>query len=288
MNKLFFALVITFFASPLRADTPPPYTLDDTEVHTLHAKDLKRDYQVLVSLPPSYKTSTRRYPVVFVTDAPYAFPVVRSMAKRMGDHGRGLEEFILVGLAYANGDTSEYSRRRDYTPVPSTDTGLESDMPGRKVLFGEAEGYRQFVAADVFALVASHYRADMTRKIFAGHSYGSLFGLHALFTDPAMFDQYILGSPSLWYAKRVMFEREKAYAASHKDLKTAIYFGVGSLEGRGKETMITDMKQFEALLKSRKYPGLRVQSRVFDDETHLTVAPAILTHGLQWVLPQAK
>ena len=63
-------------------------------MHSLHAKELKRDYQIMVSLPPSYNTSTKRYPVVFVTDGHYAFPLTRSVAKRVGANGRGLEEFI--------------------------------------------------------------------------------------------------------------------------------------------------------------------------------------------------
>lgn len=288
MNKLFTGLFLLFAATSAWSQSAPPYVLEDTEVHTLHAQELKRDYDVLVSLPPSYKNSTRRYPVLFVTDAPYAFPLIRAIGKRVGDHGDGLEEFILVGLAYAKGDTPEYSRRRDYTPGASADTRLTSDMPGRAVLHGQAEGYRRFIAADVFPLIAKRYRADMTRKIFAGHSYGSLLGLHILFTEPSMFDQYILGSPSLWFGKRMLFEREQAYAATHKDLKARIYFGVGGLETVGpgnRNDMVADMRLFEKLLASRHYPGLRMESRVFAGEDHLSVAPAIITRGLKWVLP---
>lgn len=104
--------------------------------------------------------------------------MTRALAARVGTHGRGLEEFILVGLSYAKGDTPEFSRRRDYTPGSSLETKYKSDMPGREPLFGEAEGYRRFIANSVFPLIAQSYRADMNRKIFSGHSYGSLLGLH--------------------------------------------------------------------------------------------------------------
>ena len=126
----------------------------------------------------------------------------------------------------------------------------------------------------------------MNRKIFAGHSFGSLLGLHVLLTEPSMFSDYILGSPSLWYGKRLMYEREKQYAATHKDLKANVFFAVGGLErGKGKEDMVGDMKQFEALLRSRQYPGLHIQSKVLADEDHLSVAPMIMTRGLKWALP---
>ena len=61
--------------------------------------------------------------------------------------------------------------RRDYTPGVHGDRGATSDMPGRPVVYGEAEGYRRFVADEVFPFIASHYRADMAHKVFAGHSY---------------------------------------------------------------------------------------------------------------------
>ena len=288
MKKLLIALFAFTVSNSALSQAAPPYVLDDTAVHSLHAKVLKRDYQIMVSLPPSYKSSTKRYPIVFVTDANYAFPVTRSIARRVGASGRGIEDFILVGLGYATGDTAEYSRRRDYTPVTPADTDYVSDMPGRKAQFGEAEAYRQFIAAEVFPLIAQQYRADMGRKVFVGHSYGSLLGLHVLFSEPSMFEQYILGSPSLWYGKRMMYAREKAFAATHKDLKARIYFGVGALETGSPDEMVGDLKQLEAALTSRKYPGLQMESRVFADEDHLTLAPGLITRGLKWTLPGKK
>ncbi len=272
------------------APAPMPYAMEDTAVHHVVSKDLKRTYEIAVSLPSGYKTSGRRYPVLFVTDANYAFPVVRSLYKRVGDEGRGLEDFIVVGLGYSSGDSPTFARRRDYTPAAPTESDLKPDASGRTPQFGQAEAYRRFIASDVFPLIAQRYRADMARKIFVGHSYGSLLGLHILFTDSAMFDQYIMGSPSLWYANNHMFEREKAYAETHKDLKARIFFGVGgnevpSPENKDRTDMVGDLKRFENILKARHYPSLRVQSRVFDDEDHLTVAPYILTHGLKWTLP---
>jgi predicted alpha/beta superfamily hydrolase len=270
----------------------PPYVLENTEVHDVPAPALKRDYQVFVSLPASYNTSTKRYPVVFVVDANYAFPVVRALAARVGARGKHVEEFILVGLSYGKGDTAEYSRRRDYTPAAWTGKPVTSDIPGRTPQFGESEGYRRYIASEVFPLIASRYRADMNRKIFAGHSYGSLLGLQILFTDPSMFSHYIMGSPSLWYGKYVMLGREKAYAATHKDLKANIYFAVGGLErpapGVDDDDMVADLRQFAATLQARRYPGLKISTTVFDDEDHLSVAPALLTRGLKWALPPVR
>ena len=277
-------------------ESPTPYVLQDTEVRALHAAHLGRDYELFVSLPPSYGAGNRSYPVVFVTDAPYAFPLTRSIEARITGHSQELPEFILVGLGYARGDTPEYSRRRDYTPSPHGVRGAVSDMPGRPVAFGEAEGFRRFVADEVFPFVASHYRADMHRKVFAGHSYGSLFGAWVLTTAPGMFDGYVLGSPSLWFDDYLLMARERAFAGAHKDLPARVYLGAGEFEGRAPKgrphdprfstegDMVADMQAFGRALASRRYPGLRLHTDVIAGEDHLTVAPALMTRGLIWTL----
>jgi predicted alpha/beta superfamily hydrolase len=285
------------YAAPAQADAGAhPYVLKDTEAWTLHARQLDRDYELTISLPPSYASDPRRYPVVFVTDAPYAFPVTRAIEARIAGHSKALREFILVGLGYAVGDTGEYSRRRDYTPTAHGDRGATSDMPGRPVVYGQAEAYRRFVAEEVFPFIASHYRADMAHKVFAGHSYGSLFGAYVLTTTPEMFEGYVLGSPSLWFDDYRVLAHERAYAAAHRDVRARVYLGAGEFEalspkGRPRDPryntdqdMVADTQAFARTLASRRYPGLKIRSDVIAGEDHLTVAPALITRGLIWTL----
>lgn len=276
-----------------------PYVLEGTEVRTVRARELQRDYQIYVSLPASYAKSGRSYPLVFVTDAPYAFPLTRAIASRAGRKGREIGEFILVALSYANGDTPEFSRRRDYTPGPPGDADgastITSDMPGREPKFGEAAAFARYIANDVFPFVAKHYRVDMHRKTFIGHSFGALLGLEMLFGERVMFENYVLGSPSLWFGRRMMFEREKAIAASRKDLRANVMLVVGEYETikpgaryNRREDMVRDVRAFKAALKSRNYPGLKVVADVVPEEDHLTVGPAVITRGLRWALPGSE
>ena len=277
---------------------PKPYTLDDTEVREIRARALHRDYQLFISLPRGYAESTRRYPVLFVTDANYAFPLIRSIAKRIRNGGEDMEDFILVGLSYAKGETPEYSRRRDYTPTANGDKEAVSDMLSAPPVYGEAEVYRKFIAEEVFPLVQKKYRADMKRAIYAGHSYGGLFGLHVLFTAPSMFEKYIIGSPSLWFDRRVAFATERSYAKAHSDLPAKVFMAVASYETlnfssddpRYNKTvdMVRDLQAMEHVLASRGYKSLDVTSIVIPDEDHLTVFPAVITRGLKWALPPRR
>lgn len=280
------------------AEGPPaPYILDGTEVRSIRSAALGRDYRIFVSLPESYaRQPRRRFPVVFLTDADYAFPLVRSIVQRVGNRARGLEEFILVGLSYADGDTPLYSRRRDYTPTPHGEK--TPDPAGRKPVFGEAEAYRRFLADELMPFVASTYRTDTNRSVYAGHSYGGLFGLHVLLTEPTMFSHYILGSPSIWFDNRVMLGREEAYAAANKEMKANVYMAIGSYEtlnpGSGDQRferrvdMIADMKTLELALRGRAYPGLTLVTGIIDGDDHLTVFPAVVTRGLLKALPAQR
>ena len=297
MQRLFALVLLYLLCDCATAADPAPYALDATEVRDIHARALDRDYQLFIALPDSYRASVRRYPVLFVTDAAYAFPVARGIAQRLARHA-GLEEAIVVGLSYAKGDSATYSRRRDYTPsVPATG-GYTSDMAGRAPAFGEADGYGRFIADEVFPLIAARYRADMQRKIFVGHSYGSLLGVQLLLTRPDTFEHYILGSPSLWFDRSVLFGREQAYARGHHDMRASVYFGIGGREtvapgrkrSRSEEDadMVADLREFDAALRSHRYPGLKTRLEVFAGEDHASVFPFLLTHGLRAYLKKER
>ena len=283
-----FAVTAFSMAAPAVQTDGQPYQLPNTSVTTIRAKSLNRDYQVFVSLPAAYSKTGPALPVVFVTDADYAFPLVRAITARVGSDKKSIAPFILVGLSYAVGDTPEYSRRRDYTPTQRSTDGLSSDMPGLPVLFGEAEAYRRFLASDVMPLIAARYRADMARTTFVGHSYGGLLGAHIVLTSPKMFSKFVISSPSLWYDNGVMFDRQKKQVASNSDIAADIFFSVGALESIGDADMVADTRKFEQVFKARRYPHLTTQMHVWSGRDHLDVFPDMITAALKWAVPGTR
>lgn len=265
------------------------YEVVDTQVWDVPDPKSGRDYQVFVALPASYeKEPSRRYPVLYVTDADYAFAMVKQIARRLNGHGPAIEDFILVGLSYSVGDHGMPSRRRDYTPTPN---GPGSDVA--KGVHGEGKQYLEYLKHSAMPFIAGKYRTDEARRLFLGHSYGGLLGAQALLTDPDMFAGYVLGSPSFWYDNKVMWSFEKRYAKSHKDLPAKVYLYVGEYEDMKpgdaryatRYNMVTDARYFEKTLKSRQYPSLQLKLDVLNDEDHLSVAPRGFTHGLKYLLP---
>lgn len=261
-----------------------PYVLKGTQVWTVPDPVSGRDYEVFVSLPAGYEAEPRRrYPVLYVTDADYAFPVIRSIARRVNLDGPVLEDFILVGLSYARGEGGADSRRRDYTPTPN----------GPNVgVHGQGAAYQAYLKTQAIPFVEARFRADPQRRVLLGHSYGALLGAQVLLTEPGLFDAYILGSPSFWYDRRHIMRMEADYARAHRDLAADVFMYIGAFETVGPgprqnrtREMVGEMKDFERVLKTRAYPGLRIRSVVLDGEDHLTVAPAGFTRGLMAVLP---
>lgn len=266
-----------------------PYQIDETQVWSVPDPVSGRKYEVYVALPKSYADSPERsYPVLYVTDAPYAFPLIRAISRRVGDEEQGLEDFLIIGLSYAEGDGPKYSRNRDYTPTPTTSAQAAKSGP-----YGEAEAYRVYIRDQVIPFIEGKFRTDPARRMYMGHSYGALLGAHTLFTEPAMFSHYILGSPSLWYANQHMMKVEEAYAAKAKDLPANVFMYMGSYEAarpgdpryNQDSDMVADMLTFERRLKSRNYPSFSVASVVLDEENHMSVFPPGLTRGLQRFLP---
>ncbi|WP_447935417.1 alpha/beta hydrolase [Stenotrophomonas lactitubi] len=269
------------------ATAVPGVVLPDTESLRVH-DPIGRDYALWVALPAGYAAHPqKRYPVLYVTDALYSFPLVRSVRNLVGQQGVNIEDFILVGLPPQEGLTSKQSRSRDYTPSDPvrTPAGYYSD----DVTYGGAAHYRDFVAAQVLPMVDARYRTDPARRVFAGHSYGALFGAYVLTTQPDMFSTYILSSPSLWFDQRLLPRMQDAAVIPAQP--TRVLLSVGSYEtvkegprySTGND-MLRQTADFAGQLQ-RSGRKLQVENIVMDGEDHLTVYPRVITRALLQVLP---
>lgn len=264
-----------------------PYVLKGTQVWSVPDPVSGRDYEVFVSLPASYEAEPqRRYPTLYVTDADYAFPIIRQITRRINLDGPVTREFILVGLSYAKNEGGAASRSRDYTPVPCRP---ESRC---ELIHGGGGAYQAYLKDAVLPFIEERFRADPKARVLMGHSYGGLLGGQILFTEPEMFQAYVLGSPSFWFGQRHIMRMEADYARANTDLPAEVFMYIGAFETPGptprhatRYDMVGDMVAMEQVLKSRAYPNLKVGSTVLAEEDHLTVAPVGFTRALLSVLP---
>lgn len=293
ISTLFSCGVLADARSPSLAPATGPYALPGTFVHPLPDPVSGRRYEAWIDVPTSIDIATTApRPAVFVTDAPYAFPLVRSIRNRVGQAGRNLADFVLVGLAPAADESSADMRNRAYTP---TNPRARPAQPGESYQgrsYGEGADYLRYLADIAVPAVSAHYNLDPARRVILGHSYGALLATQVLFERSALFSHYILGSPSLWFDQRVMFAREESYAKTHNDLKARVFQYVGEFEAIGPRPrfnemndLVRDARWMDRKLRGRHYPSLRIETHVLTGEDHLTVAPRGATSALLWALP---
>lgn len=285
---LFFVILPFITLKSFAYEQPSGFELPNTQVHQLTSQSSGRHYEVWIELPSSYGKTNKKLPVLFVSDADYAFPLIRSVRNRLGAGGRNIEDFVIVGLSYAKEDTPANSRNLDYTP---TDVLKKANTFTGKA-YGGASLYAEYLREQVIPFVLERYMVDSNRKFFVGHSYGALLGSQILLTKPDTFDGYILSSPSLWFDNKYMFQLEQQYAEEHQDLKAEVLLYAGEFEQKKvgprywkKTDIVADMLLFEKNLKKRNYQSLKIKSQIMADEDHLSVFPTMISHALLTLLP---
>jgi predicted alpha/beta superfamily hydrolase len=259
-----------------------PVSLSGTRQHDLVSAVNDQPYRLYVALPDGYDPEGgTRYPVLYLLDGHFAFPVAVSALGGMAIQ-RELEDVIVVGIGGGEHafDSWFVSRWRDYTP--SLDAATDSSgaasfgIPREAIHSGGAPAFLHVLREEILPFVESTYRTSEDRGI-AGHSFGGLFAAWVLLEAPDLFRRYGINSPSLWWGGGEMFEREADFAARHGALAAHVFLSVGSQEGR----MVSSMERFAGALRSRDHEGLAVDVVVFEGETHGSVGPATVARTLR-------
>lgn len=192
---------------------------------------------VVVYLPPSYASGTRRFRVIYMQDGQNLFDPATSYAgdwdlvRTLDGLARSLE-VIVVGVTHA-GET----RLDEYSPV--------SDAMGRG---GQGEPYLAFLTETLKPMIDARFRtrpAPVDTGI-AGSSMGGLISMYAFFREPRAFGFAGILSPSLWFADSAAlnFVRTAAFVPGR------IYLDVGLLEG---QRAVSDARRLRDLLIEKGY-----------------------------------
>jgi len=276
---LFFILLVA--PSTTMAESSQPFSIPGTSIYTLKSEKLERSYDIYVKIPTDYdnpKNTNVTYPVIYLNDGPYTFQVASGSLHLPMGNSHKFERAILVGISFAKGEGGMASRVRDLTP--------HVDKTWKKYKTGGAQAYLNFIANEVTPFIENKFRADPTKRTLSGQSLGGSFGAWVLLTRPELFSNYILTSPSLWYKNRFIFNLEKTYAASHKDLKATVYFAVGEKEtvtNGIRHPMVSQLEKFVTALKLRNYPNLKLKVDIIPGALHETTFPQGFIRGSHWI-----
>ena len=263
------SLIVVY--SKLCAQTPgihPKVEIPNTELRKLTSAAVNQEYQLFVHLPGSYsQNKDKSYPVVYLLDGQYDFPFLTGVYG--GQYYDGfLPELIIVGITWGGKDPDAgYLRARDFSPTHND--GLAQSGGGPKFL--------EFIKKELSPFVASTYRVTDDRTL-VGSSFGGLFTLYALFTDPSLFHRYVLTSPSLGWDNGILSTYEKKYTETGSATPVKLFMGIGELEGGNDE-----FKAFADRLKARRVKNLEFETLVLKNIGHAGTKPEGFARGLQYV-----
>jgi predicted alpha/beta superfamily hydrolase len=190
-------------------------------------------------------------PVLYLTDAERQFAHTVTTVEFLSRNGRA-PAMAVVGIFNTD-------RARDLTPYK--DGTEESDT--RLPTSGGADRFLQFVETELVPWVEARYRTEPFR-LFAGHSFGGLFAVHALASRPGLFNAIIAVSPTLAWRQGEPSRRIEQMLASHRTLKASLYVTLGD-EGAA---MQSGFDRLKAVLEQHAGRGLRWNLVSMKDEDH--------------------
>lgn len=195
--------------------------------------------------------------------------------------------------------------------LPDIRTGFHSGLLDEEA---GALPFLRFIQKELKPLIENHYPVDPNNSTLQGISLGGLFGAWVLLNEPGTFNNYILGSPAIWWRNEEVWQWEGAYAENHNDLPAKVFIGAGALEieenlradalaiaeknpmlceqikhmiawndAQGWPEVAKLAPQLASQMQLRRYPSLRIHSHIFPDENHMSVMPAISSRGLRYV-----
>ncbi|PSR55004.1 alpha/beta hydrolase [Adhaeribacter arboris] len=251
-------------AVPLKA---PLVTITGTQQLKLTSKIVSgQEYTLQVNLPSHYSDTTKRFPVVYLLDSQWDFPLVSGIYG--GQYYDGfMPEVILVGITWG-GENPNYGqlRGRDFTP-----TNL-----GQGTQYGNAANFLLFIKNELTPFIEANYRVTKNNRTLIGSSLGGLFTLYALFNATDFFQNYILTSPATPWDNDAIYKIENEYWNKNKSLPVRLYMAVGEMED------VAVFNKWLNTVKGRNYFGLNLQTKLLENIGHSGTKPIGYTQGLQW------
>ena len=275
MKYLFTAIIlITSFLSSNAQWSKIPMHTDEIK---LTSKLNHRIYKISVALPSSYNPENK-YPVYYILDGYYAFPIAKESMKTL-KMGNLIKDFILVSIA--GDETNDYdwllNRWTDYTfthKIKKDSTYSKMwNFSSPALVSGGGDVFYNIITKEIIPLIDSKYSTNNERGL-SGHSLSGLYVANVLLKSDGIFTKFGINSPSLQFWDNDIMQAESKYASLNSSLKADVFFSIAELEDG-----LDNLLKFESLLK--KYNGFNSKFVVFKDETHNSVGPAMIDRTMR-------
>jgi predicted alpha/beta superfamily hydrolase len=261
----------------------PAVTIPGSEVRKITSKIVAgQEYELHIMLPGGYKAADKKYPVVYLMDSQWDFPLVTSLYSYHYYDGF-IPELIIVGVTWSGEHTNYDSLRiRDYSPTKIDGLMFLSSFVGMPQS-GGADQFLAFMKQELFPFIESNYKADGKNRTLMGSSAGGLFTLYTLFTQPDLFTGYAAASPYISWDNDVLYKYEQEFAKKRLSHPVRVYMTLGDLE----PTRPSFEKFFDTMV-AHKYLSVQLQSKILENTGHGATKNETYARGLQYVFERPK
>lgn len=267
-----------FAQSPQGGMIAPPTSVADiinqveipnTRTLGIHSAIVGQEYTLHIDLPANYGQSTEAYPVLYLLDGQWDFPLVSAIYGEQYFDGF-IPGIITVGITWG-GDYPDYDklRARDFTP----------SSPDGSARWGNGAKFLAFIKGELIPFIDSKYRTIKGERTLMGSSLGGLFTLYAMYNETELFNRYVLTSPAFQWDNGSLIFSEKEYAEKRSAIPVRLFMGIGGLEP-GVPAFESELVNH---LRSVKYKGLQFETLVMDNTGHSGTKAEGYTRGLQSV-----
>jgi predicted alpha/beta superfamily hydrolase len=280
-NPVFqFVALLLFFSIQTQGQMDNGIQTPGLKSYVIKSGISKKEYLINVILPKGYSASdTVKYPVLYVLDGKYSTTSFYSIKETFA-LGKEVQDIIFVTIDANVKSESEWlaNRYTDLTPTssPKSDTAIAKYFKLPVSPSGGALNFLTTIEKDIIPLIEHNYKTSNERGIF-GHSLGGLFAAYCLLSKPTLFQKYSMNSPSIWWNNGEMVAIADSTARQNPNIKASVFISAGTLEG---DFMIKPVNNFTQSLKNN-FSQLNITSKMFEDETHLSVVPAASSRTLR-------
>lgn len=266
--KSLIVIFFTFISLCVNAQFPQ-FEIKGSQVRSFTSSIVKgQEYTLHIMLPGGYAASSKKYPVLYLQDSQWDFPLLTSLYGQQYFDGF-IPAMIIVGVTWGGAKPNPDSlRARDYTPTKEA----------RAPQSGGAQQYLSALKNEVLPFIEANYKADKNDRVLMGCSLGGLFTLYALFTEPGLFQRYIAATPAIGWDNEVIYQYEKKYFESKPVANARVFICEGGVE-RG----VPAYEKFVKHLTGRNYKNLQIQSKILENTGHSGTKGEGYARGLQYV-----
>jgi len=286
MKTLNIAFILVFLANLAfgqKIKTPPTQTtkpfilgvIDEIQSKVLAEKRILNIY-----LPEGYnQQDTTTYPVIYLLDGSVDEDFIHIVGLVQFNSFEWINQVpksIVVGIATVD-------RRRDFT-FP---TSIKADKK-KYPTSGQSDKFRSFFETELQPYIDSNYKTNHDKTII-GQSLGGLFATELLLKKPALFNRYIIISPSLWWDNGSLFNQTSDLLTANYTQQTDIYIGVGKEGLTPTETprvMEVDANVLAEKIKTTKSNKVKVFFDYLPEEDHGTIMHQAVSNAFRLLYPK--